>query len=246
MIARSFSKSFSFGSRPGIISSGDQYWTNVVAMLNYEKASDAWYDPKNLTSWFLGGGTLSNGGQQFTSPLEGTGSMTWSLAASTCTMQYPQAQINGWAVSASGSKYTLETLLRIDTITTTNSISNRIAFLNQGHSINIVKPSGAGSLFHIEANTYYGNAILSSPDLIVGQIYHVALVKDGSKARLFVGGMMVGESTETNTSTSKSILYVERPLNSGYSYTTDATRMTFGVARYWNNFTPPTSFPTNA
>lgn len=215
-------------------------------MLNYENPADAWYDPKNLTSWTLSGGTLSNAGRQSSTPLEGTGSMTWQYLVSLSSMNFPAITADGWQVALSGSKYTMETLIRIDSITTTGSSSYRLCSLTIGDKIEIVKPTGAGLNYHIEAGTYYGgvNAHVG-PDLEIGSQYHVALVKDGTKARCFVNGIRVGaETTESATSISRSRFVVSRPLNAGAVFTTDATRLTFGVARYWDDFVPPTSFPT--
>lgn len=107
--------------------------------------------------------------------------------------------------------------------------------------------------FYCSSNgsTSYICSIITSR-LSVNTTYHVAAVREGSTFRLFLNGMLVG------TSTSNASIYSD--LSSGVtvgsfsqsetnsSYYADAwfdeLRITKGVARYTENFTPPTEpFP---
>lgn len=77
----------------------------------------------------------------------------------------------------------------------------------------------------------------------VGQWYHFAAVRNGNSATMYIDGNAIGSGTLNNTSDSGGRVYIgwnasqDEYLN-GYL---DDFRVTKGVARYTQNFTPPTS-----
>jgi hypothetical protein len=78
---------------------------------------------------------------------------------------------------------------------------------------------------------------------VVGTWYHVAVSRANSNLRIFVNGIQLGTtSTSTDNIASASTLYVGSNVTTQYplfGYMDDA-RITVGVARYTQNFTPPT------
>ncbi len=85
--------------------------------------------------------------------------------------------------------------------------------------------------------------------------YHVAAVREGSTFRLFLNGVLVGTSTSSasiysDLSSGVTVgSYSQSEANSSYYVNAwfDEIRITKGVARYTENFTPPTEpFPPNA
>lgn len=111
--------------------------------------------------------------------------------------------------------------------------------------------SAVGLLFDFRA----GNTYIAGPRyagaIPANQWLHLAVTREGSVFRMFLNGVLVATSTSTAT-----LNYPGTPLKIGggvndNAYTSfqgrvDELRITKGVARYTENFTPPTEpFPNN-
>lgn len=86
------------------------------------------------------------------------------------------------------------------------------------------------------------NHIVASSTSSTGQFYHIAVVRSGSTIKMYIDGVSQGSQT-FSTSVSSRTAYIGG--NSGIGSETyfkgyiDDFRLTNGVARYTNNFTPP-------
>ena len=123
-------------------------------------------------------------------------------------------------------------------------IANRIIFDFRAGSNTDLAPvvyiSGSGSIRYFLP----GGDIIIGPDLLTGQWYHIALVKENSNTKLYVNGTQVG-STYVDTND----YGTTKPLTIGARYDgaffppgyIDELRISKGVARYTANFGVPTA-----
>ena len=94
-----------------------------------------------------------------------------------------------------------------------------------------------------------GGGINAPATVAQNQWHHIAVSRQGTLTRLFLNGALVGSVTLPNqTVSSAAPMLVGRTAASGYPYDLngyiDDLRITSGVARYTENFTPPDSLPT--
>ena len=87
-------------------------------------------------------------------------------------------------------------------------------------------------------------------DPVEGQMHHVAVCRDGTNLRMFIDGVELGTATtdSSNITGSTSVLAIGAiPIPLQFvNGSIGAVRITKGVARYTENFTPPTEFyPTS-
>lgn len=92
---------------------------------------------------------------------------------------------------------------------------------------------GTGSSYIVIGN--------SSPSVVTGSWYHVALTRAANTARLFVNGTLVGSASHSSSLDGQN-LCIGGYYSTGYLYNgyLDDFRITKGYARYTSNFTPPT------
>lgn len=79
--------------------------------------------------------------------------------------------------------------------------------------------------------------------MATGQWYHIAQVRQGDYFRLFLNGTKVQETTKTNGIPNFSaVLWVARMAQGGHYFNgwIDEARISKGIARWWDDFTPPT------
>jgi len=79
--------------------------------------------------------------------------------------------------------------------------------------------------------------------IATGQWYHIAQVRQGNYFRLFLNGTKVQETTKTNGIPNFSaVLWVARMSQGGHYFNgwIDEARISKGIARWWDDFTPPT------
>lgn len=93
--------------------------------------------------------------------------------------------------------------------------------------------------------TYGKPTILTTCNILDGQFHHLALSYDGTLLRLFVDGILVGSADISGFFVSDTMLLRDIGRNSIECWI-DEFRLTKGVARYTENFNPPTEpFPNN-
>ena len=101
---------------------------------------------------------------------------------------------------------------------------------------------------------YYVNSsdAITGSTLSTGTWYHIAVCRSGTNTKMFINGTQVGSTFSDSTNYGCG---AQRPIIGGSDYYTgsqqnlvgyiDDFRITNGVARYTDNFTPPTaSLPT--
>jgi hypothetical protein len=135
----------------------------------------------------------------------------------------------------------------------------QIPFSNGGGAGSWSQSNGHQLLFYYSSSALYyqynyGNAaipiVMSASSISTLTWYHVAVTYDGTTTRLFVNG--TSQSTSTNTPvrpTTYNLTYVGYITSADASYFNgyiDDLRVTQGLARYTQNFTPPTApLPTS-
>jgi hypothetical protein len=103
--------------------------------------------------------------------------------------------------------------------------------------------NGDGALRLSATNNHNASVTSSASVLSLNEWIHVALVRKNGTVRAFVNGTNVIESNNFNYafSNSKIGMYsAPTGVALGTSFA-DETRLTNGIARYWNNFTPPST-----
>lgn len=117
--------------------------------------------------------------------------------------------------------------------TTTESSGVRLAY----------NSNGDGALRLTATNNHAGSVTSSTSVLSLNQWTHIAMVRKNGAVRVFVNGTNVIQSNNFNYafSNSKIGMYsAPTGVSLGTSFA-DETRFTNGIARYWNNFTPPST-----
>ena len=103
--------------------------------------------------------------------------------------------------------------------------------------------NGDGALRLTATNNHAGSVTSSTSVLSLNQWTHIAMVRKNGAVRVFVNGTNVIQSNNFNYafSNSKIGMYsAPTGVSLGTSFA-DETRFTNGIARYWNNFTPPST-----
>lgn len=103
--------------------------------------------------------------------------------------------------------------------------------------------NGDGALRLSGTTNHNASVTSSSAVLSLNTWMHVAMVRKNGTARVFVNGTNVIESNNFNYAFSNSQIgmYAAPSLVTLGTSFADETRFTNGIARYWNNFTPPTT-----
>lgn len=103
--------------------------------------------------------------------------------------------------------------------------------------------NGDGALRLSATNNHNASATSSSAVLSLNTWMHIALVRKNGTVRVFVNGANAIESNNFNYAFSNSRIGMygaPTGVALGTSFA-DETRLTNGIARYWNNFTPPST-----
>lgn len=138
--------------------------------------------------------------------------------------------------------FTIELLAKIDT-------SYKCALIDWRSGLASVNPlieSDGGNLYLWILNSYRIGPFAGVINPAV--FHHIALTREDGTARLFLDGVLLGSASysESITSTQVSVGENQNSTNSSFdlSGVVDELRITKGVARYTENFTPPTApFP---
>lgn len=138
-----------------------------------------------------------------------------------------------------------------------NSVASTQTFINHHEEQNNTQ-QGWMVFFSSDNNLYFRYSTTGSSyeqDLIFSWTpvadtwYHVAIVRNGNNLMAFVGGTQIGETKDV---TGKTIYNSSEPLRLGVRLTTagaydldfngwlDEVRLSVGIARWTENFTPPT------
>jgi hypothetical protein len=195
--------------------------------------------PKTITAY--GNAQISTGTKKY-----GTGSLAFDGTGDYLSVASLPLNI--------AQPYTIEYWMYLSTNT-----SMQIPFSNGGGAGSWSQSNGHQLLFYYSSSALYyqynyGNAaipiVMSASSISTLTWYHVAVTYDGTTTRLFVNG--TSQSTSTNTPvrpTTYNLTYVGYITSADASYFNgyiDDLRVTQGLARYTQNFTPPTApLPTS-
>ena len=120
----------------------------------------------------------------------------------------------------------------------TSNTSEGWGYVNNMNELNMQLFTGSSQAMLVQANYTFKS----------GTIYKIAFVRSGNKGYLFVDGVLVASATQTATPVVNTQLFrIGRdPTNTSRDFRghIDMVRVTKGVARYTENYTPPTSFDT--
>jgi hypothetical protein len=91
------------------------------------------------------------------------------------------------------------------------------------------------------------NAVIGSTNIVTNVWYHIALVKSGTNAKIYVNGVLDGTNTSapSNVGSDTQVLYIGyaagQPTNECFNGYLSNLRITKGVQVYTGNFTVPNS-----
>ena len=211
------------------VSTGDPNWDKVVALLHFDGNLA---DEKGLVSWSAQHTTYTAG--VFNDCIEFIRSANRSKLFATHT-----------ALKLGLSDFTIEFFAKVDTALDSALFDMRPA---PGTYNEILIESDKGNIYLWMGGSYaigpYSAAIPNN------SFVHIALVREAGIFRLFVAGVMLGSTTKTANLSSESV-QIGASVNVGSNTSSydltgsiDELRITKGVARYTENFTPPTEpFP---
>lgn len=224
----------------------DPYWANVVSLLHF----DGDLTDETGRSWTMLSGTSID----TTDPIYGTGSLLCAGLDHGCYTTNP--------INDSSVEFTVETTVDFTSLPgPTNPNGSKTTWLwsqpqnspNGEFGVRIDESEGA---YLVALDLRGGTAGLYLPsdplDLIVGEKYHFAHAFDGSVHRLFLSGEKILEVPHTvGWKNTDQPFYIGRCLIPRYTNYRggafarfDSFRITKGVARYTENFIPPTApFP---
>lgn len=223
--------------RGGVAPGGDPYWSNVVSLLHFDGAngSTTFTDAAGKTAWTgNGGAALSTAQSKFGgSALLLNGSSGYLTAATPA------------AINLSTGDLTIEAWVYLKTVA---SVQTLLATWTTSSAVQ------CRSLFNSTATlelAYSNSNVHTAGGVITANVWrHTAFVRKGSSVYLFVDGVLVGSGTlapPASGSTGRAEIGRNWENNAwflnGYI---DEFRVTQGVARYTENFTPPTAaFPSH-
>lgn len=211
---------------------GDEHWDKVVSLLHFDGDLT---DETGLVWTQHGSAIVSTIDPKF-----GSGSL--SVPGTSGYIQTLSELIAG----AEGNRLTVELFVKVRTLTKTGMIFDfRPPNTNGNYLVLSYTPSGTLTY------NVHGVDHVVAPAGTVGISNgwtHYALVVDGSTLRMFVGGVMVGSfNGVTNYNASNHVRIGRSAFAASTAYPDaafDELRITKGVARYTENFTPPTEpFP---
>ena len=224
------------------ITSSDPYWNNIVLALDGESISDL----KGHALTINGSVTVSTTTKKFGSSslfFNGSGSYlntAWDSAFNFGSGDFTiETYFNAAFLGTNpGATSTSHIMLTTTPLTSTslwaiNIESNKLMFYIFQYSTRIVH-------------------IVHTPDILIDQWYHVAIVRGGGILKMFVDGSLAGSvaSTHDLSGVGSGIAVGRGNDNSGgwqawYHGYLDSLVITKGIAKYSANFTPPTqSFAT--
>lgn len=231
------SKEIKVEATPG---ESDPYWDKVVALLHFDGDFTDESGLGNYTKSATGDVSFSSEGYFEDCVAFGTGT------ASHVTTD----NLSAWDFG--NQDFTLEVFLYLTKpLANLESLMGIYSGGNNNSTFIWAYTSAVGLLFDFRA----GNTYIAGPRyhgaIPVDEWVHLAVTREGSVFRMFLDGVLVAASTSTAT-----LNYPGTPLKIGGGvndnvYTSfqgrmDELRVTLGIARYTENFTPPTKpFPNN-
>lgn len=234
---------FRFGSPPAP-TEVDPYWEYVISLLHFDGAHDSLVftdqivDPTYAFDTYGSGAKLTTAVKQF-----GTASLAVSGGAFIAN-DNPKFNVET-------GDFCVELSARPTGFANSQILVNKQYSTNSGYPYQIYITSSAG----VVARSYNASSAelfsISSPNSVVtaNQFNHFALSRQGSTFRLFVNGNLVGSGIYSGSLPAPSEGIVIGSYSGGSSPyglngQIDEFRFTKGVARYIENFAPPTkAFP---
>jgi hypothetical protein len=156
--------------------------------------------------------------------------------------------------------FTIEAWTRLNALPTTNATIVSTSFVASPYfsiRFRVIDTGALYALLSTDGNFDATKSITSSITMAINNWYHVALVRSGANAILYIDGVNVGSLSTLSTG---SIYYSTRePVQIGVDYSSSGSastreyfnghiqdlRITKGVARYTADFTPPTKLIGN-
>lgn len=221
----------------------DPYWASVVALLHF----DGDLTDETGRSWTLGSASKINS----STPIFGSGSLETTGLGDGAYTSNP--------ISDTSTPFTIETYVEILVLPPPKNsygATDWMAFWSQNQS------SGngeyglwvQGDLFILDLRASGGgaNGVTLPTPLVINKLYHLAHTFDGTTHRAFLDGVLLVSVNHSNGWPN-----TDQPFRIGQMYSPsygqyrsggyclyDEFRITKGVARYTENFTPPTEpFP---
>lgn len=227
--------------------SGDPYWSNVVSLMHFEgvNGSSTFVDEVAGTNWVASRGTpvISTGNKRI-------GNSSAYFAARNAEISCSQSNLGAFE----DKDFTVELYMRPTSIPT---ISNNYQFpvtkdfagsYNRGWHVSISGDTGGKVVCSVSVNGTPTLYSISSINVVQANVWiHVAMVRKGGTLYLFVDGILQGTTTiplSGNIGNDAPAMHIGRiggNFVSQYAYDgyVDELRITKGVARYTENFTPP-------
>lgn len=210
---------------------GDLHWDNVVSLMHFEEAEtgSASKDQRSI-KWAL------NGTASLTSAEKKMGSK--SLSSPAGAANYLRSEFTNAFNFPRDGKFTLEFFFK-----KTDPSGNACIVGVSGN------PGGRWSFFCRSSSPfsvaiYDGSTFIDarSKQLDLFTWYHFAYVKDGSLNKLFIDGVMIGSATRATLGYLNSDIAIGQNAVGAEPFTgyIDEFRITNGVARYSEDFVPPT------
>lgn len=222
----------------------DPHWDNVVSLLHFEglPGSSNFIDQRGVV-WSSGGAARLSGDQfKFgEGSLELDGSPSWIQAP-------PDAGLFG------GSDFTVEMQVFPQSVSGGYATLAGVWDGATGGRVWVIYQVGSNLVFEYSTTGSNNFTVTSTGVLLLAQDWsHIAVCRSGSVIRIFIRGQLAGEAQigsrvlRDATSRPLSIGYLPPPVSFGvFNGYVDEFRLTKGVARYTENFVPPTeAFPNN-
>ena len=206
----------------------DPYWANVVALLSMDgaDASTTFTDVKGHTFTAAGNAQIDTAQSMFggaSGLFDGAGDYISTPSSADFAYGTGDFTWEGWLRlnSGSGNQYILEHGSNGGTI----SYNSILKYYNDTIGTNSV--------------LYTGNGGIS-----VGEWHHIAVSRQSGTTRIFVDGGLRSSGPDAHNYAAQDMRFGEYG-GGGFSLNgwLDEWRITKGVARYTNNFTPPDTYP---
>lgn len=216
--------------------SGDEHWDKVVALLHFDG------DLTDETGRVWVG--LGNPSFEYVNPIYGTGSFKTNGKDAAETA-------NNGLINNNNDPYCIEFTFKTVSLDTFGSVNPLFWCFSSGpygdSLIGINSSSGLRIQIHSGSNSWIIAESLAH--ITIGVKYHLAITYDGSDLRIFLDGLLVyigvGIKIQTPTSPLRFGTVAQDYYMQGSNHIYDELRITKGVARYTENFTPPDApFPS--
>lgn len=221
----------------------DPHWANVVSLLHFDgaDASTTFTDEAGNT-WTAHGNAQIDTAQSMFGGASGLFDGTGDYLSSTFASGLPLSEV-----------FTLEGYARFNSLASDGGLIFLGNIASNDNRVQIdVRSNGSSAFFAaLPAAVDQWNIVAPNGTFTVGPWYHVAAVKNGTSAVLYVDGNSVastGSAGTTPNTGSTAYLATARRSNAQRVHNgwLDEWRITDGVARYTSNFTPPTApFPNS-